>query len=288
VVWPAQLRRASLCPRLMLYEAEEGVQPRIWHGGDVVNGELFHAQIAEPLFKDLANKANPRIEELMRGPFTNASKLRSDFWRVFVQSYLCAEITDESHLGNNPSEQVMAFSKGLGEFAGYLTRTYVECSQTDCCDGEDLIFMPPEQLLEKSIQREGLGEITLRGRYDGLIFNQKRQEYTVIDFKCKENAIFEPDLLQLAAYAWLIQQATKLPVGGVLIYVQPEPETREISPQDLAQVFGPLEDLIETVAQMLADKRDENWSDKPVTSHPGLCKICPLDPECDLRYGQRP
>ncbi len=271
----------------MLYEAQEGVQPRLCHGGDVVNGELFHAHIAEPLFKDLAAKSNPRIEALKQGPFCKAPKLRADFWQVFVQSYLCEEITDESHLGNNPGEQVDAFSRGLGEFAAYLARTYHECSQTNACEGSDLIFMPPEQLLEKPMQIEGLGEVLLRGRYDGLIFNQSRQEYTVIDFKCKENAIFEPDLLQLAAYAWLIQQATQLPVGGVLIYVQPEPETREISPQDLAQVFGPLEDLIETVAQLLADLRNENWGIKPVTTHPGLCKKCPLDAECDLRYGQR-
>ncbi|MEM1295304.1 MAG: PD-(D/E)XK nuclease family protein [Verrucomicrobiota bacterium] len=286
------LRFASLCSRLAFHKAkyprdDVKVGPA---GGHVVNGNLFHGQIVNRILEDLSEveaagneSPNPELHQVVEASWKDSEELQSALWRIFAQQYMRPALQDfASNLGTNPQEQVKAMSEGVGELARMCAELILKAKQVA---SKTRIFLPPEGVVKETITTDDLA-IQITGNYDGLWFDPVAQEFVLFDFKCKTPVEFPSDLHQLTCYAWLLQRRTGRPVRGVLVYVQPEPEIRYLSSQDLQAMFPRSEDFVHYVAELVA-MEEESEMEIQQTSIPDLCQRCPLDVRCDELYGRR-
>lgn len=286
------LRFASLCSRLAFHKAkyprdDVKVGPA---GGHIVNGNLFHGQIVNRILEDLADldgtgirPPNQGLRQIVDASWEDSEELHSALWRIFAQQYMGPALQDfATNLGNNPQDQIEAMSQGIGELARMGAELIFKSRHLP---SRTRIFLPPEGVVKESITVNDL-VIQITGNYDGLWFDPVGEEFVLFDFKCKTPVEFASDLHQLTCYAWLVQRKTGRPVRGVLVYVQPEPEIRELSSEDLQAMFPKSEEFVQYVAELVVRKLEPDMEIQQ-TSIPDLCQRCPLDERCDELYGKR-
>ncbi len=265
----------------------------------MVNGNLFHGQILEPILEDLARVENPKLEtqnsearrrlrEILAATWDSPQELRTELWRTFVQDYMAPALREfGAQLGNNPHEQIAAMTQGLG----VLARMCADLLPTGPKPGDTgknpaiRQFLPPEGVLRESIEVDGI-TVELTGNYDGLWFDPREQQFVLFDFKCKTPAEFPSDFHQIVLYSRLIQGQSSRPVRAVLAYVQPEPEVRHLSAGDLAEARANNAQFVRFVVNLLGTPPNSG-AEIPGTAIPDLCRRCPLDARCDALYGQR-
>ena len=279
-VSPGRLRRAELCPRIMVHDVQSGRKTQIASGGgEVVNGNFFHSHIAEPIFRDLAGMRQPNLRAIFLKNGHDHANLAIELWREFIQNYLARYVSPATYLGNNPIEQITAFNHGLRAFAEWLADHHAQRAAR-----AQPVFVPPEEPLEREVI-DGPETLTLRGTYDGLLYDRQQQRYTVVDFKCKSDGEVDADFQQLAAYAYLIGEISRLPVGGALIYVQMTPDVIEYSPVELKEATRSSEERVRLVSRWL--RRKDGEPPVPSTKLEGLCARCSLRSRCEEKFGPK-
>ncbi len=287
ILWPTHIRRASLCPRLMVDEYKKKKSHWIFQGKLAFCGSFFHDRVATPMFQSIAAGRDPKLRLLLDSPASSAD-LHTALWSHFDRVYLNPALSDTRKPAPLASEEVLILAEGLGKLSEFLAET-IESQRQLFGSAQELIksiFLPPEKGLQKSIITKGGISVEIRGKYDALLFDAPSAEFIVLEFKCKGDHELVGDLNQVATYAWMVEATSGIPTRASIIYMDENPDIKHLSSKDLSDAFPTGERLIGEIAEWLSAS-DPRKARIPPTAVEGLCRLCPLDSRCEKIFGPR-
>lgn len=288
ILWPTQIRRACLCPRLMVDEYKNKRKRWVHSGGMILPGSFFHDHVARPMFEAVAKGNNPEVVRLTEEHRGSAESLTAALWRYLDQKYLTPPLRKAIKSKKLMGDNVIVLAEGLGALSEILAEMI--CLQSDqygsAADLLKSVFMPPEKLIKKSITTESGIKFHIHGKYDALLFDSRNQEFVIIEFKCKGQQELVGDVEQVASYAWMISETSGIPARALILYFGDFPGIQRISSRELAGAFGVSMRLLDEIGRWL-QAPDLAKAEIPSTTMEGLCGVCPLDKQCERTYGSR-
>ncbi|MFH0824837.1 MAG: type IV secretion system DNA-binding domain-containing protein [Pseudomonadota bacterium] len=288
LLWPDHIRRACLCPRLMVDEYKNNRRRKIYLDPDILPGAFFHDSVAAPIFRAIASGKDRGLIKVVKGFSGDQRALHNELWAHLDRQYLTPAFLGRARPGNLAADHVMAFANGLGILAGFLSETI--CRQnTRFRSAEDLVkslFLLPEQGIHKEFKTVGGHTVQIRGKYDALLFDAAKNEFVVLEFKCKTDHELIGDLEQVAVYGWIIRETSGTPTRAALIYLGQESQIKEVSCDDLSQAFQVSARLIDEIAGWL-QAPDLSTAQVPPTVLEGVCDVCSLNTRCEALFGPR-
>jgi hypothetical protein len=288
ILWPTQIRRACLCPRLMVYEYKNRRKLKIFQSTIVLPGAFFHDSVAGPMFQTIASGTDQKLIGIVDRGGRTQNDFHARLWAHLDKKYLTPALHSKSRPKSLSGNQVLVFAEGLGKLSEFLAsailrqRTYFDSS----AEALKTLFLPPEKKISKRIDTESGVSFSVRGKYDALLFDSKDQEFIVLEFKCKSDYELIGDLEQVSTYAWMIRETSGIPARAAIFYLGEEPQVKELPSEVLEKAFQVSLKLINEIGKWL-HAPDPPKAGIPPTTVDGLCEICPLSRRCERLFGPR-
>ncbi len=249
-LWPTHIRRACLCPRLMVDEYKTNSSHKINHSAKAFHGSFFHDKIAKPMFESFATGDDEHLEQLI-GDNLDQETLREALWGYMVKAYLVPGISDSMKPGQLTSENTILFSEGLGMLAKFLAETihrHRAVFETTAALIRELFLMPEQKLKSTYVTGQGV-HFEISGKYDALLFDKINEEFIIVEFKCKDDSELVGDLEQVATYAWMIQHTSGIRSSAAVFYLCEEPETKCVGAKELNSLSKASQRLVEEIGR---------------------------------------
>ena len=288
ILWPTHIRRACLCPRVLVDEYKSRRKHRLFQGTLVLPGAFFHDSVAGPMFQAIASRKDGDLVKILESSGKDRSDFNVQLWAHLDKKYLTPAFFSRSKPKNLSGEHLLTFARGLGKLSEFLTEEIFSQRPLFETSAETLksLFLPPEKKMSKKLTTESGVSLTIRGKYDALLFDAKDQEFVVLEFKCKSDYELIGDLEQVSTYAWMIRETSGIPARAAIFYLGEEPEVKLFTSEDLEQAFQVSLKLINEIGNWLSAANPPNAGIPPTTVK-GLCGICPLVSDCDKLFGIR-
>ena len=254
------------CPALLAYKLHRR-QKSAWTvgiKGSEYYGSIFHKNIAQKFFESAYNDANPLHNEIIDSigsPERLENLIREKIFLPF------AALNSEKFTAN----QLLAVASGIKIWVKAMSDFFSEIKS------HDKIFIKPEQDLQ-SIYTLEYGYLSIKGRYDALLFNPDKGEVRLFEFKAYNKSDITVPLAQSLVYAWLIAKKTGITPSIEIIYLDEKSPDIFDSVSVAAMIKSNLPDLFNTVWQVISlqcKKFPEIRGDKK------LCAKCKYKYSCD-------
>ena len=254
------------CPALLAYKLHRR-QKSAWTvgiKGSEYYGSIFHKNIAQKFFESAYNDANPLHNEIIDSigsPEKLENLIREKIFLPF------AALNSEKFTAN----QLLAVASGIKIWVKAMSDFFSEIKS------HDKIFIKPEQDLQ-SIYTLEYGYLSIKGRYDALLFNPDKGEVRLFEFKAYNKSDITVPLAQSLVYAWLIAKKTGITPSIEIIYLDEKSPDIFDSVSVAAMIKSNLPDLFNTVWQVISlqcKKFPEIRGDKK------LCDKCKYKYSCD-------
>ncbi len=288
ILWPTHIRRACLCPRILVDEYKSGRKHKLFQDKLVLPGAFFHDSVAGPMFQAIASGKDGDLVKILESRGKDRSDFNVQLWAHLDKKYLTPAFFSRSKPKNLSGDHILTFARGLGKLSEYLTEEIFSQRPLFETSAETLksLFLPPEKKMSKRLITKSGVSLTIRGKYDALLFDAKHQEFVVLEFKCKSDYELIGDLEQVSTYAWMIRETSGIPARAAIFYLGEEPEVKLLTSEVLEQAFEVSLKLINEIGNWLGASDLPNAGIPPTTVE-GLCGICSLGSDCDKRFGAR-
>ena len=193
------------CPALFAYQIHRNEKSawRIGIKGGEVYGSVFHKEISEKFFNLASNPRSPFFKEISFAASEGADSLekvvREKFFIPFV----------ESEGKNFTSAEILAMAQAVRVWLQGIF-IFFENSRP--------VFMKPEGKLCGFYDFKD-ARLNISGRYDALIFNPKKAEVRLFEFKAFRKSDLTVPLAQSLIYAWLIKKSSGIIPSIEIIYL---------------------------------------------------------------------
>lgn len=288
ILWPTQIRRACLCPRLMVHEYKKHRRHKIFQSTVVLPGTFFHDSVAGTLFEAIASGTDQDIVGILDRGVATQSDLHKRLWAHLDKKYLSPALHSKSRPKSLSGDHVLFLAEGLGRLSEFLTGIILR-HRPDFGSSAELLkslFLPPEKRINKRLNTESGVSFDVRGKYDALLFDSKDREFIVLEFKCKNDHELIGDLEQVSTYAWMIRESSGISARAAIFYLGETPQVKEFPSQALETGFQVSLKLINEIGKWL-HAPDPSKIGIPPTTVEGLCEICPLSKSCERLFGLR-
>ena|GEM_PF-5604706 len=288
ILWPTHIRRACLCPRLMVDEYKNRRKHRIFQGTLVLPGTFFHDSVAAPMFQSIAEGKDQELINIVGRPCTTENDFHKVLWSHLDKKYLNPAFHSKSRPKHLGGDHIIAFANGLGKLSEFNAKL-IWRQQPYFDSPQELLkslFLPPEKAIRKKLSTDSGASVDIRGKYDALLFDKREQEFIVLEFKCKGDYELVGDVGQVSTYAWMIRETSGMPARAAIFYLGEEPEVKELPSELLHKTFQTSLKLINEIAKWLHTTNLPKAGIPPTTVE-GLCEICPLRSNCDRLFGPR-
>jgi hypothetical protein len=288
ILWPTHIRRACLCPRLMVHEYKNHRPLKILPGTLVLPGAFFHDSIAAPMFAAIASGKDHELINILERCRKTDCDLHKLLWFHLDKTYLTPAFSSKSKPKLIAGDHIITFANGLGKLAYFLAQI-IQRQRPHFNSSADLLkslFLPPEKTIRSELGTDTGVLFSVHGKYDALLFDAQDKEFVVLEFKCKGDHELVGDLEQVATYSWLIGKMSGIQARAAIFYIQEEPEIKEVSSTELKTAFQVSLRLINEISKWLHSP-DLAKAEIPATTVEGLCDVCPLNSKCDRLFGPR-
>jgi hypothetical protein len=254
----------------------------------VLPGAFFHDSVAGPMFQAIASGKDGDLKKLLESRGNDLQDFNEQLWAHLDRKYLTPAFLSRSKPKNLSGDNILIFARGLGKLSEFLTQEIFGQRPLFETSAETLksLFLPPEKKMSKKLTTESGVCLTIRGKYDALLFDAKDREFVVLEFKCKSDYELIGDLEQVTTYAWMIRETSGIPARAAIFYLGEEPELKLFTSEILEQAFQVSLKLINEIGNWLSAANLPNAGIPPTTVE-GLCEICSLGRDCDQIFGSR-
>lgn len=272
----SELATAVACPRLLYLHRKAGGPTWLFESGrSFALGRLFHCWVAQAIREARGRGSFPQALKACPTA-TEAQEILADF--LYRQAFFpWLEVEGARYAA---AELVQVWDS-LSEVARFFGELVVAAGQARL--PLTRLFLPPEQELAHRLRVDALNA-ELRGRIDALIRDPRDGRLTLLEFKTRPDRNPEADLIQIAAYTWLLEREEGIRADGALAYFTPQLEIGRFPRADLELAVGQqLPAMISRVGEWL-HLDPSAAADLPPAADPRLCTICPHHPPCPLRF----
>lgn len=255
------------CPALLAYKLHRK-QKSAWTvgiNGSEYYGSIFHKNIAQEFFEAAYNDMNPLHDEIIDAVKGSPEKLENLIREKIFLPFAAM------NSGKFTANQLLAVASGIKIWVKAMSEFF------SGINSHDKIFIKPEQDLQGIYTLE-YGYLSIRGRYDALLFNPDKGEVRLFEFKAYNKTDITVPLAQSLVYAWLIAKKTGITPSIEIIYLDEKSPDIFDSVSVAAMIKSNLPDLFNTVWQVISlkcKKFPEIRGDKK------LCAKCKYKYSCD-------
>ena len=132
ILWPTQIRRACLCPRLMVEEYKNLRKHWIRIAGIVLPVTFFHDHVAFSIFEAIAKGKDLDIIRLVDERRQAPEDLAAALWRHFDQKYFTPPLQTAIKSKKFTADIVMILAQGWGPFQTFLRRSFARNQASVC------------------------------------------------------------------------------------------------------------------------------------------------------------
>lgn len=255
------------CPALLAYKLHRK-QKSAWTvgiNGSEYYGSIFHKNIAQEFFEAAYNDMNPLHDEIIDAVKGSPEKLENLIREKIFLPFAAM------NSGKFTANQLLAVASGIKIWVKAMSEFF------SGINSHDKIFIKPEQDLQGIYTLE-YGYLSIRGRYDALLFNPDKGEVRLFEFKAYNKTDITVPLAQSLVYAWLIAKKTGITPSIEIIYLDEKSPDIFDSVSVAAMIKSNLPDLFNTVWQVISlksKKFPEIRGDKK------LCAKCKYKYSCE-------
>lgn len=272
----SELVTAVACPRLLYLHRHGGGPTYLFETGrSFALGRLFHRWLGQVIRKARGRGSLPQRLKACRMPEGAAEILCDDLYREAFFPWLSKQGQDHS-----PAE-VVALWDGLAEAARYLGELLARAATKSLPPSR--VLLAAELPLGHPLRIDGQ-QVELRGVVDAIVRDPPTGRITLLEFKTRPDRNPEADLIQVAAYTWLLELEKSIRADGALAYFTPRLELAQFARADLDRAVGQkIPAIVRQIFEWL-DRDGRAAATLPPTVDPRLCSICPHHPPCPDRF----
>jgi S-DNA-T family DNA segregation ATPase FtsK/SpoIIIE len=271
----SELATAVACPRLFYLHRRAGGPTFLFETGrSFAIGRLFHRWLAQVIRKARGRGPLRQALQASRTPEAAGEALRDRLYRQAFFPWLQGAGSDHS-----PAEVVLLWDS-LSEAARFVGELAVAAAANLPLTR---VLLGAELALSHRMRVDGQ-ELEIRGTVDALVRDPRHGRLTILEFKTRPDRNPDADLIQVAAYTWLLERARGLRADGALAYFTPRLELSHFPRADLERAVGQqIPAVVRRIGEWL--RLDERGAAAlPPAADPRLCTICPHHPPCPDRF----
>ena len=265
VTWYTTVSDLSLCqrcPALFAYKIlmKEKDAWRVGiEGNGYYYGSIFHEEIAEKFFSAASNPNNKFHKKILASCLQGAESLKE-----FIRGNIFIPFIEKKS-ESLTSGQILSIAHAI--------EVWVEGMSIFFDKKLPPVFLPPEGKLQGCYEIQD-AKLIINGRYDALIFNQKKAEARIFEFKGFKKSDITVPLSQSLIYSWLIEKTSGIIPSIEIIYLDEEkPEI--FSSEAVKDMISKLPNLFYSALNILLLRRmPEMLHDK------NLCEVCKFQNTC--------
>lgn len=272
----SDLMTAAACPRLFfLHRRAGGPSVLFEQSRSFALGRLFHGWVAQAIRE--ASSRRGLAQELRRGKSREAVRehLLDFLYRNSFFPWLRAEGTAHA-----PAEIVLLWDSlgEAGSFLGDLLADAISARQP-----VSRILVNAESELLHRFRVDEL-PVSVRGRPDAVIQDPRDGRVNVLEFKTRPDRSPDADLIQIAAYTWLLERQAGIQAEGALAYFTPRLELSRFPRADLDRAVGHLIPAMVRRIRSWLETDPAQGATLPPAADSRLCTFCPHHPPCPDRF----
>ncbi|MCF8086211.1 MAG: PD-(D/E)XK nuclease family protein [Desulfohalobiaceae bacterium] len=278
----SEILLAARCPRLLAYHLSGGAGA--WRqgrgGAGPMPGKLFHDELAAPLHQALSSGDNQLCRELQESLDVSSGGYRPQILAFLERRCLLPLLREKG--GSLSSEGILALARGVETWGELIDRFLSSTGETDLTR----VFHDPERDLEAELHPRDGEPVQVRGRYDSLLFDVSAGEGVLLEFKGGTRGGFPEAFLQVALYAMLVRETTRVAVRAMICHL--EEEETPVTEYSAAELEAAREDVLAAVRQSREVKRrvvEEGGSGIEPSRSPQVCGECAYASRCDRDWG---
>jgi len=278
----SEILLAARCPRLLAYHLSggEGAWRQGRGGAGPMPGKLFHDELAAPLHQSLSSGDNLLCRELQEILDISSDGYRPEILAFLERRCLLPLLREKS--GSLSGEGILALARGVETWGELMDRFLSSTGETDLTR----VFHDPERDLEAELHPRDGEPVRVRGRYDSLLFDVSAGEGVLLEFKGGTRSGFPEAFLQVALYAMLIRETTRVAVRAIICHL--EEEETPVTEYSAAELEAAREDVLTAVRQSREVKRrvvEEGESGIEPSPISEVCGECAYASRCDRDWG---
>ena len=276
----SDLMTAAACPRLyFLHRRADGPSVLFEASRSFSLGRLFHGWVAQAI-REACGRGGLAQELRRRKSQEAARELLVDFlYRHAFFPWLRGGSAAKA-----PGEIVLLWDS-LGEVASFLGDFLANAISAG--QPTSRVLLSTESELLHRFRVDGL-PVSLRGRPDAVVRDPRDGRVTVLEFKTRPDRSPEADLIQIAAYTWLLERKQGIQAEGALAYFTPRLELSRFPRVDLDRAVGQLIPAMVRRIRTWLETDPAHAAALPPAADPHLCTICPHHPPCPQRFPPQP
>lgn len=193
----------------------------LWSRPDLrgaVPGQMVHERVAARFFRDLAAGRRKRLRRSLAGSSWHPDELERLLRRTLHEGYLNALLRRVQ--GRLTARQLLGLGQATDRFARCLAEIFSRFSAPATPDEISRWVLSPEQLYSARRDLGGGRSLNITGRPDGSLRDPSTGRVLVLELKCRSDEQADKDLLQVALYAWLLEQGQGVKAEGRVLYLE--------------------------------------------------------------------